>query len=77
MLAASARGIGSCPITLHDEARAREVLGVPDDHRCRYAISLGFPNDEAEEEHRAQRNAAGMTGRKPLGEMVSYGRFRS
>ena len=75
MLAAAARGIGSCPITLHDEDRAREVLAVPEGHRCRYAISFGYPDDEAEEQHRRERRPGGMGGRKPLGDMVSYGRY--
>lgn len=75
MLAASSMGIGSCPVTLHDEDRAREVLGVPSDHRCRYVIAFGYPDENAETEERSERRAAGLGGRKPLSELVSYGRF--
>jgi len=77
MLAASTMGIGSCPVTLHDEDRARDVLGVPSGHRCRYAIAFGYPDGEAEAAERIERKAAGWGGRKPLAEVVSYGRFRS
>jgi len=77
MLAASTMGIGSCPVTLHDEDRAREVLGVPSDHRCRYAIAFGYPDEDAESAERIEHRAAGWSGRKPLSDTVSYGRFRS
>ena len=77
MLAASSMGIGSCPVTLHDEDRAREVLGVPSGHRCRYAIAFGYPDEKAEAAERSERKAAGWGGRKRLSEFVSYGRFRS
>ncbi|MCB2223236.1 MAG: nitroreductase family protein [Actinobacteria bacterium] len=75
MLAADALGVASCPITLHDEDRAREVLGVPAGHRCRYAVALGYPDPEAEAAERRERRAAGKTGRKPLDEVVSKGRY--
>jgi nitroreductase len=72
MLAAAARGIASCPITLHREDHARQVLGLPDSRRCRYAISFGYPDEAAERAERGTRRAAGKGGRKPLDEMVSY-----
>lgn len=75
MLAARARGIGSCPVTLHDEDRAREILDVPDGYRCRYAISFGYPDERAEAQDRARRRAAGKGGRRPLDDMVFYGSF--
>ena len=49
MLAAAARGIGSCPITLHETERAADVLGLPAGHSCRWAIAFGFPDIAAEE----------------------------
>lgn len=59
MLAADALGVASCPVTLHDEQRAGEVLGLPEGARCRYAVALGYP---APGEHRP----AVAGGRKPL-----------
>lgn len=69
MLAASALGVASCPITLHRSEAAREVLGVPDGKTTRYAIALGYPADEA----RPTR----MGGRKPAGEFVHNERYSS
>lgn len=70
MLAAASRGVGSCPITLHDTARASEVLGIPSTAECRYAIALGYPDEEGERSQRAERRKGGMSGRKPLNEIV-------
>ena len=70
MLAAAALGIASCPVTLHDEDRAREVLGVPEGDRCRYAIALGYPDERSETAERRERRKSGWGGRKPLDELV-------
>lgn len=70
MLAAASRGVGSCPITLHDTARAREVLGIPSGAECRYAIALGYPAEERERTQREQRRSQGLTGRKPIEQIV-------
>jgi nitroreductase len=75
MEAAGALGIGSCPVTLHREACARERLHVPDDHGCRYALAFGYPDLEAERQVRTGIRMAIPRGRKPLAELVSYGRF--
>lgn len=72
MLAAAALGVGSCPITLHDTDRASAVLELPDDHRCRYAIALGYPDRDTEQQ---ARSASSMGGRKPLEEIVRRDRF--
>lgn len=73
MLAAAARGVGSCPITLHDTTRASEVLGLPDEAECRYAIALGLPDEEREAAQRAERRDRGVAGRKPTDEIVHRG----
>ena len=62
MLAADAIGVASCPITLHRDADARAVLGLPAGARCRYAIALGYPAVDAA--------PARFGGRKPLGEVT-------
>lgn len=69
MLAAAARGVGSCPITLHREECGREVLGVPDDHGCRFLIALGYPDEDSEKDGRANFP---IGGRKPLEQLVRY-----
>ena len=75
MLAAAALGISSCPVTLHDEELAREVLGAPAGHRCRYAVAFGYPDEEAEAGERSKRKASGMGGRKPIEEVAFQDRF--
>lgn len=67
MLAADAIGIGSCPVTFHRDHVASEVLGLPDDRRCRYAVTLGYPADSA--------GPRKMGGRKPLDELTHRERY--
>jgi len=62
MLASDAIGVASCPITLHREQDASAALGLPSGARCRYAIALGYPSDDA----RPRR----VGGRKPLDEVA-------
>jgi len=61
MLAADAIGVATCPITLHREEDAAAVLGLPQGARCRYAIALGYPDDDASPKR--------FGGRKPLDEV--------
>lgn len=72
MLAAASRGVGSCPVTLHDEACAAEVLNLPAEHIARYALCFGYPDDAAERDQRAARS---MGGRKPLDELIVRNRY--
>ena len=72
MLAAAARGVGSCPVTLHDDDCATAVLGLPPDHEARYALCFGYPDMQAVGESRAARS---MGGRKPLADLVKKNRF--
>ncbi len=72
MLAAVTRGVGSCPVTLHDEGCAAEVLRLPPDHQARYALCFGYPDDDAELEQRASRS---MSGRKPLDRLIVRNRY--
>lgn len=76
MLAAAARGIGSCPITLHHDERVAEVLGLPDGYSCRYAIAIGYASDEGELRMRRARRSGGKGGRRPVEDLThrqSYG----
>lgn len=69
MLAASALGIATCPITLHRDEVAAEVLGLPAGRRCRYAIAVGYPAPAAE--------PGKMGGRKPMDEVRHSNRYGS
>lgn len=66
MLAAAVDGVGSCPVTLHREEEARDVLGIPSDHGSRWAIAFGLPDPEAEARaRRAVRRVLVGRARKP------------
>ena len=66
MLAADAIGIASCPITLHRDHQVAAVLDLPDGARCRYAVAVGYPADDA-----APRR---FGGRKPMGDVAYHNR---
>ena len=75
MLAAAARGVGTCAITFHEENVAREVMALPDGYSCTWGVSLGYPAAEGEVRSREARRASGMGGRRPLSELVHHQRF--
>lgn len=62
MLAADAIGLATCPVTLHREEIAAEVLGLPEGSRCRYAVAIGYPAPGS--------SATKMGGRKPIDDLV-------
>lgn len=70
MLAAAAVGVGACPVTMHRSDMAHEVLGLPDEYFCRYALALGYPDQDNEAEGRVAQRAFLPTGRKPMEELV-------
>ena len=75
MLAAAARGVASCPITLHHTERAHDILGIPPEHHCRFAVALGYPDtDRIPDALRAARER-GLSGRRPLRELAHRGTF--
>ena len=43
MVAATAEGLASCPVTLHHEDEVRRILGIPDDVEAPMLVSLGWP----------------------------------
>jgi nitroreductase len=45
MIAAADLGIGSGHSAVADQDLARELLGFPEDRRCAWLISLGYPDD--------------------------------
>jgi nitroreductase len=50
MIAAWGEGIASCPASMHEAERAREVLGLPEGHVVANAIAFGYP-EEGEASH--------------------------
>jgi nitroreductase len=48
VLAAWAMGIGSCPVTVYEQASIQGILGLPEDRHCEYVLGLGHPEDPAD-----------------------------
>jgi nitroreductase len=65
VLAAWELGIGSVPATVYDLELAGRLLGLPDDQRCDFLLSFGYPADPA---ILSAPNRAG--GRLPLDAVV-------
>ncbi len=64
ILAAAEHGLGTCWIANFDPEAAREVLGLPEDVEPICFTPLGYP-----------AAAAGPKQRRPLGDLVRYGRW--
>lgn len=71
-LAAQAHGLGSCIGWFHGEGRteAKELLGIPRERLVRTAMSIGYANSSADDVRFHPPQA-----RKPLSELVHFGRF--
>jgi len=65
MLVAWELGVGSCPATVYEAERARELLGYPADMHCEFMLSFGYPADPAA---LTRENVVG--GRKPLEDLI-------
>ena len=70
VLAAWELGIGSVPATVYDLDLAGRLLGLPDDRRCDFLLSFGYPSDP---EVLAAPNRAG--GRVALEDIVREERW--
>lgn len=70
VLAAWDQGIGSCPATVYEHQRVKEILGIPADHHCEYILSFGFPLDPSLLD--APKRAG---GRSRLGEVLHEERW--
>lgn len=70
MLVALELGIGSCHAAVWDVDMARRLLGLPDDRRCDYLLSLGYPAAEGRLDHPRR-----SVPRRPLAELVHRERW--
>ncbi|MCZ6530579.1 MAG: nitroreductase family protein [Chloroflexi bacterium] len=71
-LAAWELGIGSCPVSIYEPDRARELLGFPPKFHVRAVLSLGYPKDPS-----SLTASPHAGGRKTLSEVISYDRWGS
>lgn len=70
VLAAWELGIGSAPATVFEQELVSRLLGLPDDRRCNYLLSFGYPADPSQLTAPKKRG-----GRKPLAEVVHEERW--
>ena len=70
MVVAWSLGIGSCPATVYEHDRAREILEYPADMHCEYVISFGYPADPA-----VLTAPPKAGGRRPQGDVVHRERW--
>lgn len=81
MHAAWAYGVGSCIGSLapdENEARAKDILGIPPERDARTAISFGYPADETATRISSTpgtRSVLPSIGRKPLAEIVHINHY--
>ena len=68
MLAATDLGIGTGHSSVGDQAKAREILGVPDDHDVAFMIGVGYPDDRP-------LKPIVKPNRLPFDEVVRHGRW--
>jgi nitroreductase len=64
-LAAWSLGIGSCPATIYEPDKARQVLGFPDEYFLNVILSFGYPADAS-----ALARPLRAAGRRSFGETV-------
>ena len=68
ILAAADLGVGTGHSSIGDQERAREILGVPDDHYVTYLIGVGYPDDRP-------LKPIVKPNRLPFDEVVRHGRW--
>ena len=66
-LAAWELGVGSCPASIYEPEKAREILGFPAELHLHLALSFGYPADESK-----LFSAPKKGGRKELAELVHW-----
>jgi nitroreductase len=66
MLAAADLGVGSCHAGIGDQELAGRLLGLPQDRRCAFLISLGYPADRP-------LAPIARPDRRPFGDVVHRG----
>lgn len=69
-LSAWEMGIASCPATIYQPEKARELLGFPDDLEINVALSFGYPTDTAAKPRPPRRQ-----GRREFSDVVHFERW--
>lgn len=72
MLAAWGEGVGSCIASMHREADAKRIVGIPDTHKLQQVVAFGYPLPGVAPTigGKPLGSVLASTGRKPLAELV-------
>lgn len=72
LLAAWADGVGSCVVSLSQEAAVKQVLSIPDHYKVQQAIAFGFPEQGVVPSIEGQplKDVLAQLGREPISELV-------
>lgn len=68
MIVATDLGIGTGHSSVGDQAKARAILGVPDDHQVAFLLGVGYPADRP-------LTPVRKPNRRPFAEVVHHGRW--
>lgn len=71
-LAAWELGVGSCPASIYEPEKAREILGFPAEWHLRIALSFGYPAEET-----IITAAPKKGGRRGLDEIIHWERWQA
>lgn len=79
MLAAWNAGVGSCIASMHREADARQILGIPDGLKLQQMIAFGYPRPDVVPtiEGMPLKDVLASVGRKPLQDLVYRNRWEA
>jgi nitroreductase len=67
LVMANGLGLGSCPVTFHDEETVRKLLGIPEDYEAPMGVGVGRRAPDSGERRSSPRI--------PLDELVHRGRW--
>ena len=69
-LAAWELGVGSCPASIYEPEKARQILGFPSELHLRIALSFGYPADEEKSSAPPKKG-----GRRSLDEVAHWNKW--
>lgn len=77
MLAAWNDGIGSCIASMHREADAKKILGIPEHLKLQQAIAFGYPRPNVTPtiEGKPLKDVLAAMGRHPLAKIAHHERW--
>ncbi len=63
-------GVGSCPASIYEPEKARQILGFPAEWHLRFCLSFGYPADESKLSAVPKKG-----GRAPLEEIITWNKW--